>query len=585
LKNNKNIYTIIDISYCTLFIALKIVVLGSKRKIRGGTRMKTSKKVKCKDIENKVIKEEGLVNFLRKTNKKGITLIALVVTIIVILILAAISIMVLTGENGLINKAKKAQEENVIGQEKEQISLAYNAAMIDKLGENVEKEDLQKQLDIIAGEGKTKVGKDKDIVVLYVDSKRMYVLDDNGKIKDNEEEVTGEPQIGDYVFYDPVTGAKKTKYESKKEKNGWSNQTFNLTGNNASYDTSKYGWRILGKDESGKILITSESCLKGGFVLDGQEGYDNGKEELDQICKLYGQGFGAIGARSIDVEDINKITGYSEINKELYGIGQVEEYGNDVTYYWDGTKNPYYMASNGTNGKMAEHYKFTFFDKDLKIWKNIRKSDTATPNNMELITTIKNNGYSYYPTTLSEEENGEIKGIDKNSVEYGLLFKDSDGEMFRYWLNDESQGCFRGDFYAYFGHRQISEGMCYSTGTTFSDDFASGDFAPFVRPVITLDASFVGSSETGWKIKEPSKDESNPEIETDKPTREDFFIFDSSTGMITGVVEDKTEDFSGVGWHTEEGKNGRISSETTIVIPNEINGITVKRHFWIYRIG
>ena len=40
-------------------------------------------------------------------NKTGITLIALVVTIVVLVILAAVSINVLIGENGIINQAKQ----------------------------------------------------------------------------------------------------------------------------------------------------------------------------------------------------------------------------------------------------------------------------------------------------------------------------------------------------------------------------------------------------------------------------------------------------------------------------------------------
>ena len=50
-----------------------------------------------------------------KNNKgktKGITLIALVITIIIILILAGISITALSGDNGLINNAIRAREEN-----------------------------------------------------------------------------------------------------------------------------------------------------------------------------------------------------------------------------------------------------------------------------------------------------------------------------------------------------------------------------------------------------------------------------------------------------------------------------------------
>ena len=43
---------------------------------------------------------------------KGITLIALVVTIVVLLILAGISISMLGGENGIITKAQEAKEEN-----------------------------------------------------------------------------------------------------------------------------------------------------------------------------------------------------------------------------------------------------------------------------------------------------------------------------------------------------------------------------------------------------------------------------------------------------------------------------------------
>ena len=44
-------------------------------------------------------------------SKKGITLIALVVTIIMLLILAGISISMLTGENGIINRASEASEK------------------------------------------------------------------------------------------------------------------------------------------------------------------------------------------------------------------------------------------------------------------------------------------------------------------------------------------------------------------------------------------------------------------------------------------------------------------------------------------
>ena len=55
---------------------------------------------------------------------KGITLIALVITIIVLLILAAVSIATLTGDNGLLNKAQEAKIENDKAGEGDQIQLA-----------------------------------------------------------------------------------------------------------------------------------------------------------------------------------------------------------------------------------------------------------------------------------------------------------------------------------------------------------------------------------------------------------------------------------------------------------------------------
>ena len=61
-----------------------------------------------------------------KEVSKGITLIALVITIIVLLILAGVSIATLTGDNGLLNKAGETKNEQVNSTVKELISLAWN---------------------------------------------------------------------------------------------------------------------------------------------------------------------------------------------------------------------------------------------------------------------------------------------------------------------------------------------------------------------------------------------------------------------------------------------------------------------------
>ena len=63
-----------------------------------------------------------------KNNQRGITLVALVITIIVLLILAGVTIAALSGDNGILTNASKAQQENALGNAKDQVSMAINEA-------------------------------------------------------------------------------------------------------------------------------------------------------------------------------------------------------------------------------------------------------------------------------------------------------------------------------------------------------------------------------------------------------------------------------------------------------------------------
>ncbi len=64
------------------------------------------------------------LKFQREREQKGITLIALVVTIIVLIILAGVSINMLVGENGIINMAQRAKEDTQQAAKDEQQALA-----------------------------------------------------------------------------------------------------------------------------------------------------------------------------------------------------------------------------------------------------------------------------------------------------------------------------------------------------------------------------------------------------------------------------------------------------------------------------
>lgn len=73
-------------------------------------------------------------------NQKGITLIALVITIIVLLILAGVSIAMLTGQNGLLTKANSANEETQKATVRENVEVAISAAYTNALAEHPEQE-------------------------------------------------------------------------------------------------------------------------------------------------------------------------------------------------------------------------------------------------------------------------------------------------------------------------------------------------------------------------------------------------------------------------------------------------------------
>ena len=62
-------------------------------------------------------------------NNKGITLIALVVTIIVLLILAGVSIAMLTGDNGFLSKGQEAAYKNDVGNAKDEIAMKIAEAI------------------------------------------------------------------------------------------------------------------------------------------------------------------------------------------------------------------------------------------------------------------------------------------------------------------------------------------------------------------------------------------------------------------------------------------------------------------------
>ncbi len=66
----------------------------------------------------------------------GITLIALVVTIIVLLILAGVSFSFIAGEKGVLKRATEARTVQIVGEMKEHLMLAIRRFTIRKRGKS-----------------------------------------------------------------------------------------------------------------------------------------------------------------------------------------------------------------------------------------------------------------------------------------------------------------------------------------------------------------------------------------------------------------------------------------------------------------
>ena len=114
---------------------------------------------------------------------KGITLIALVITIIVLLILAGITIGTLTGENGILSNTLSSKEKTEIANEKEIVEIAaVEAKRRDKFGE-VTKTRLQIALDENTEKGITNVENDEEILLAtFIESGRIYEVDKEANV-------------------------------------------------------------------------------------------------------------------------------------------------------------------------------------------------------------------------------------------------------------------------------------------------------------------------------------------------------------------------------------------------------------------
>lgn len=310
-------------------------------------------------------------------------------------------------------------------------------------------------------------------------------------------------KVGDYVDYNP-TIATKDGQNVDANKLTYTSQTGTATEHGNGYTSTEEGggqtftansnvrWRVLNVEGDTVELISEEPIktdLGKNFGFRGAIAYLYIEQELNEVCKIYGYGYGAdttkggtytvggpldtpttkkiegTGARSITIEDINKKAGIYEDaadEKMKYSDGTVidSSYGSMT----NPTSEVYYPTANGdyTTGKST-----SVGVKDLK--------------------------YTYYRYNKSKIENAEIQN---------MLFNEN------YWLASRciSTGSDYASFNAsvvYDGYYASASALCIGKSSDLFENTSSGCA---VRPVVTLksdtiDLSIKYEKDNIWRLK------------------------------------------------------------------------------------
>ncbi len=240
--------------------------------------------------------------------EKGITLVALVVTIIILLILAGVTLNLALADNGLFSKAKDAVEKYKKAEEDEENALSKMTDMLENITINY-----------------------NDYVGCYVDGykldiKTCIITPDETGVHDN---IDKNNVIADNITADGT-------------------QTF-TTENNMK-------WQIWDYDENKKIIrLISEKPTNDTLTLHGATGYNNGIYLLNKICKecYTMSGIKGIDVSSIKRSDIEKVSTYDYTQyKHLENSWEEDE--NGTIKYGDTTtssNNNYYPLMWGDNDK------------------------------------------------------------------------------------------------------------------------------------------------------------------------------------------------------------------------------------------
>ena len=216
--------------------------------------------------------------FKMKKESRGITLIALVITIIVLLILAGVSIAMLTGQNGILTQAQNAKIEQSHGAVRDSISLAYNEYQIELNTASTERIASTEKITIQGKEENVNV--ETSVTFLNFLDNKKYIKEDTENELDVEK-LTGAMQaLGNGTGTEDVYKVEEQdgKYIVNYYKEGTVNKeiwSVNKDSSEISENTPNWEEFFTFNEETGTITGIVENTSKDtngiGYYYEGEE--------------------------------------------------------------------------------------------------------------------------------------------------------------------------------------------------------------------------------------------------------------------------------------------------------------------------
>ena len=419
-------------------------------------------------------------------SKRGITLIALVITIIVMLILVSVTISLVTN-GGLFQYAGRAVKDTQEAKDKE-ITLSDGSVIIDGVkyssidayktslncNHNWGNAEITKEATCLEEGERTLTcsmcGAKKTEAIAktnhtYASNSAWEIIPEEGKEKNTctvcgnviKRYIVGATILGydpsnnhtistSYTSLGSFDAETSGEYGDGSTGNGYSNQKFTLTY------TYPLVWKVLGED-NGQIIITPSTIDQGVVTFKGRSGYAHYVDELDKICSIYGQGEyadttkfnltkdientdgtlarqdtikNASGARSISLEDFKRI-GY-KVQEDSYTFRKDATnnkiYNESISSTFSNYEKFFYWSEYANNA--AKPYSFLELSPGERVTINRIKSISGAVTTLayNMLSNYRRYGYgsSYRSYFLSARSCSISYDSDGNPVQGALNF-------------------------------------------------------------------------------------------------------------------------------------------------------------------